>query len=95
MANREKALKRRRTRLTKAQNPQATDLRRMRKLQRTRTEFWASKKTGKMERPKREGKKEAKERKAEKEPELEVIEDNESSDDGIDDLYSYDEDIEE
>ncbi|UCE10146.1 MAG: hypothetical protein JSW61_14430 [Candidatus Thorarchaeota archaeon] len=97
MAKKGRALERDRRRLMRVQNPQQTDLRRVRKHQKARRRFWAQmRKRGESlevaeKEPKREKKK--KEKKA---PELEVIEevDSEILDD-IDELYSYDEDIEE
>ena len=82
MVNKEKSLKRNRTRLSKNQNPQQIDYKRMDQKRSIKTEFWklkkkgavipakvtASKKTEKAPKPEKEKKKK------EKEPELEVIE---------------------
>lgn len=81
--------------MMRTQNPGQTDLRRLRRLQKTKSKYWKLKKkssgTLKLVEKKSKEKKEKKEKKK-KEPELEVIQDTEI-DDGLDDLYSYDEDI--
>lgn len=81
MTNKEKSLRRDRTRLRKSQNPQQIDYKQMGKKRSVRTEYWKLKKRGESS-AKRPGKakaekkeKPAKEsKKKEKEPELEVIE---------------------
>lgn len=100
MVNKQKAVKRDLTRLRKTQNPGQIDFRRMRKLRKTRIEFWKAKTVGvsttvkkevKAEKPKREKKKK------EKEPELEILDEEpelEELDEELEELYSYDEDIE-
>ena len=108
MVNKEKALKREITRLRKTQNPQQTDLLRERRLRSARTEIWKLRekpleasvmpeKEKKAKTPKKEKPKKIKKTK-EKEPELEVLEEEpeiEKVDADIDDLYTYDEDIDE
>ncbi|MHA2212687.1 MAG: hypothetical protein ACW992_05965 [Candidatus Thorarchaeota archaeon] len=96
MAKKGRALERDRRRLMKIQNPQQTSLRRARKHQKARRRFWAQmKKRGETpEVAEREPKKERKKEK--KAPELEVIKETDSEIlDEIDELYTFDEDIEE
>ncbi len=102
MVNTEKTLKRERTRLRKSQNPQQMDLKRMRKVQKVRTKFWATKKQGEVVKPvvvedKKKPKKD-KPKKA-KEPELEIVEEEpelEVISEELEELYDYDdEEIEE
>jgi len=116
-----KALKRERARLSKSQNPQQVDFKKMDKVRTTKTEFWKLKKRGvsakkpvvvkketKKQKPEKEKKKKEKEPELEiiedepelevieDEPELEVIEDEpeiEEIDEELEDLYSYDEDL--
>ncbi|MHA2034222.1 MAG: hypothetical protein DRO73_00150 [Candidatus Thorarchaeota archaeon] len=98
--NKQKALKRELTRLRKTQNPSAIDFRRMRRLRRARTTYWAllkkkhrlseevSVREKKEKKPKKEKKKKVKEPELEEiEPELEAIQDTD-----IDDLYAFDAD---
>ncbi|NHJ13629.1 MAG: hypothetical protein EAX95_08130 [Candidatus Thorarchaeota archaeon] len=110
MVNKEKALKREIIRLRKTQNAQQIDYRRMRKLRKARTEYWAlktvpgsaKKAIATPAKPEKKGKKE-KEKKKEKEPELEIIEDEEEIEDleedleideELEDLYAYDDEPE-
>jgi RNA polymerase primary sigma factor len=127
MANKEKSLKRERTRLRKKQNPQQVDYKRMDQKRSVKTEFWKLKKRGPVSKAKRaistKSEKTPKpikeQKKKEKEPELEVIEEEleaiheepeieeideeseiveeepeiEEIDEELDDLYSYDEDL--
>ena len=101
MVNKTKALERERTRRIKSQNSGQVDLRQMRRLRRVRTKFWISKKRAAVlsekvssEQPKAEKKEK---RKKKKEPELEVIEKKPEVEESgeLDDLYTYDEEIEE
>ena len=46
MVNSKKTIKRERTRLRKSQNPQQLDFLRMKKAQKVKTKYWASKKRG-------------------------------------------------
>ena len=97
MVNSKKTIKRERTRLRKSQNPQQLDFLRMRKAQKIKTKYWASKKRSpvsesvvvedKKKKPKKD--KPKKDKKAElevveDEPELEVI------DKELEELYDYD-----
>ncbi|TFG34141.1 hypothetical protein EU527_05065 [Candidatus Thorarchaeota archaeon] len=110
MTNKEKSLKRDRTRLRKSQNPQQVDYKQMGKKRSVRTEFWKLKKRGgisdektgvkkteRKEKPAKEPKKKEKEPELEvieEEPELEIIEEEPEIEE-LDDLYSYDDDIDE
>ncbi len=97
--NKQKALKRELTRLRKTQNPSAIDFRRMRRLRRARTMYWALLKKRhrlseevsvgekKEKKPKKEKKKVKEPELEEIEPELEAIQDTD-----IDDLYAFDAD---
>lgn len=96
MAKTMRTLTRERRRLMRTQNPQQFDYKLIRKKQKARTSFWKLMKKhyapteSKPEKKKGTEKKEnAKKPKKVKEPELEVIEED------IDELYSFDEDIEE
>lgn len=103
MTNKEKALKRERVRLRKSQNPQQVDYKKMDKRRTVKTEYWktkaivsmvAKKTTAKVDAKKTKPEKEKK--KKEKEPELEVIEaepETEEIDEELEDLYSYDDDL--
>ena len=111
MVNKEKALERELTRLRKSQNATQVDFRRIRKLRKARTEYWKLKKkptitvreAPKVEKEKRKSRRERRleKKKEEPHPELEVIEEEEDEvgltekADELDDLYSYDEEIEE
>ena len=94
--NKQKALKRELTRLRKTQNPSAIDFRRMRRLRRARTTYWAllKKKHRLSEEVSVREKKEKKPKKKVKEPELEEIEPELEAiqDTDIDDLYAFDAD---
>ncbi len=97
--NKQKAVKRDLTRLRKTQNPGQTNFRRMRKLRKARIEFWKTKTVGVSTTVKKEVKAEKpkKEKKKEKEPELEILDEEpelEEIDEELEELYSYDEDIE-
>jgi hypothetical protein len=106
MTDKMKKLERDRIRLRKTQQSQVVDERRAKKLTKTRTQYWKLKqKSGVIaesiseveeKKPEKEKKKKTKERKKkEKEPELEVVdEEPETTEDEFDDLYTYDEEIE-
>ena len=102
MVNTQKTIKHERTRLRRSQNPQQLDFKRMRKAQKVKTKYWASKKRGTAsERVVTEEKKQPKKDKPkkDKEPELEVVEDEpelEVIDEELEELYDFDdEEIEE
>jgi hypothetical protein len=102
MVNKEKSLKRERTRLRKSQNPQQIDYKRMDQRRTVKTEFWklkkkgtfvpavvaATKKTEKKPKPEKEKKKKV------KEPELEVIEEEFEAIDEEPEIEEIDEELE-
>ena len=94
MVNKTKALERERTRRIKSQNSRQVDLKQMRRLRKVRTKFWISKKRAAVlgEKVSSEQPKAGK-----KEPELEVIEKKPEVEEvgELDELYTYEEEIEE
>jgi len=111
MVNKGKSLKRERTRLSKNQNPQQVDYKRMDQKRLVKTEFWKLKKKGAItpdivtdSKKSKKAPKPEKEKKM-KEPELEVIAEEieaieeepeiEEVGEELEDLYSYDEELDE
>ncbi|MGV9103630.1 MAG: hypothetical protein ACOC3C_05905 [Candidatus Thorarchaeota archaeon] len=94
MGDKEKALERERARLRNRQNPSVTNEKQEKRLRSVNAKYWKIKK----ERAERKGiifEREA----PEKEPEIEEVEEEKEerlvSDEDLDDLYTYDEEIEE
>jgi hypothetical protein len=97
MGDKEKALERERARLQNVQNPSVTNQKRKKRLRSVNAKYWKIKKT----KAKREGRVFEREvpEAPEKEPEIEEIEEEPEdrlvSDEDLDELYTYDEEIEE
>ncbi|MBD3159973.1 MAG: hypothetical protein GF309_14420 [Candidatus Lokiarchaeota archaeon] len=97
MGDKEKALERERARLRNVQNPSVTNQKRKKRLRSVNAKYWKIKKT----KAKREGRVFEREvpEAPEKEPEIEEIEEGPEdrlvSDEDLDELYTYDEEIEE
>ncbi len=91
MVSKLKALERERARLRRVQNPSQVDFRRIRRLRMAQTRYWKLKKKTQPRAKTDEAKPKREKKKAEPEPEPEF--DNETLAEDLEELYTYDEDL--